>query len=153
MPPQPKTARAHRSFQRASQRAIRLGLIIGAALSGVAIAWLLIANRIPSLDRLASLRNIAAVGLAMVFMLVPFYRFRKNPHHLFTCGLTAWSLLTLVYAILQIPFPRLATRMGTFHFFVLGAILLGLAAALLWVLQMALTLWHGPAVPARRRAL
>jgi hypothetical protein len=148
MPPQPKRARA----QQASRRAIRLGLIIGAALSGVAIAWLLIANRIPSLDRLALLRNIAAVGLAMVFMFVPFYRFRKDPHYLFSCGLTAWSILTLVYAILQIPFPRLATRMGTFHFFMMGAVLLGLAAALLWVLQMVVILWHGPAVPSRRRA-
>jgi hypothetical protein len=148
MPPQPKSARAHR----ASQRAIRLGLILGAALSCVAIAWLLIANRIPSLDRLALLRNSAAVGLAMAFMLVPFYRLRKDPHYLFSCGLTAWSILTLVYAILQIPFPRLATRMGTFHFFMMGTVLLGLAAALLWVLQMVATLWHGPALPSRRRA-
>jgi hypothetical protein len=58
----------------------------------------------------------------------------------------------LVYAILQIPFPRLAARMGTFHFFILGAVLLGMVSALLWVGQLVLTLWHGPPVPARRRA-
>jgi hypothetical protein len=148
MPPRLKTARLHRS----PQRTLRLGVIVGAALSGVAIAWLLVANRLPALDRLAMPRNLAAVALAMIFMLVPFYRFRRNPYHLFTCGLTAWSILTLVYAILQIPFPRLTTRMGTFHFFVLGAVLLGLASALLWVLQIVFSLWHGPAVPARRRA-
>lgn len=148
MPPRLKTALHHRS----SQAAIRLGLVIGVALSGVAIAWLLVANRIPALDPLAMLRNLLAVALATIFMLVPVYRFRKSPAHVFTCGLTAWSILTLIYAILQIPFPRLGTRMGTFHFFMLGAVLLGLASAVLWVARLVLTLWHGPTLPARRRA-
>ena len=121
-------------------------------MSGVAVAWLLVANRIPALDSLAMPRNLAAVALATIFMLVPVYRFRRSPAHVFICGLTAWSILTLIYAILQIPFPRLATRMGTFHFFMLGAVLLGLASALLWVARLVLALWHEPAVPARRRA-
>ena len=148
MPPRPKTAHLHQP----SRAAVRLGLVVGAALAGVAIAWLLIANRFPALDRLAMLRNLVAGTLLIMFMLVPVYRFRRYPSHVFTCGLTAWSILTLVYAILQIPFPRLGIRMGTFHFFMLGAVLLGLASALLWVLQLVLTLRHGPAVPARRRA-
>jgi hypothetical protein len=148
MPPSPHNARA----RTAAQAIIKLGLIVGAALSGVAIAWLLIANRIPSFDQLAMPRNLAAGALAVIFMLVPIYRFRRSPSHLFTCGLTAWSILTLVYAILQIPFPRLATRMGTFHFFILGAVLLGLASALLWVLQLLMLLRHGPAIPMRKRA-
>jgi hypothetical protein len=121
-------------------------------LGGVAIVWLVIANRFPALDRLAMLRNLAAGTLLIVFMLVPVCRFRRYPSHVLTCGLTAWSILTLVYAILQIPFPRLGIRMGTFHFFMLGAVLLGLASALLWVTQLVFNLWHGPAVPARRRA-
>jgi hypothetical protein len=148
MPPRPKTVHHHGS----SQAAVKLGLVIGLALSGVAIAWLLVANRIPALDPLAMLRNLAAVALATIFMLVPVYRFRRSPAHVFTCGLTAWSILTLIYAILQIPFPRLATRMGTFHFFMLGAVLLGLASALLWVARLVLALCQGPALPARRRA-
>ena len=148
MPPRPKITKLHRS----SQAALRLGLVIGAALSGVAIAWLLIANRLPALDRLALLRNAAAGALVIVLMLVPVYRFRKYPSHAFTCGLTAWSILTLIYAILQIPFPRLGIRMGTFHFFMLGAVLLGFASALLWVVHLLMTLWHEPALPARKRA-
>ena len=148
MPPPPKIAQVHRS----SQAPLRLGLVIGAALSGVAIAWLLIANRLPALDRLAMPRNLAAGALLIAFMLVPVYRFRKYPSHAFTCGLTAWSILTVIYAILQIPFPRLGMRMGTFHFFMLGAVLLGLASALIWVTRLLLTLWQGPAVPARKRA-
>lgn len=137
---------------RSAHTTLRLGLVIGAGLSGVAIAWLLIANRLPSLDPLAMLRNMAAGALVIALMLVPACRFRRHPSHVFSCGITAWSILTLVYAILQIPFPRLGTRMGTFHFFMLGAVLLGLASALLWVLQLVLILRQGPVVPARKRA-
>ena len=147
MPPRPKV-----QAPQSSQAVLRLGLVIGVALSGVAVAWLLIANRVPALDRQAMLRNLAAGALAIAFMLVPVCRFRSCPSHVFACGLTAWSVLTLAYAILQIPFPRLGTRMGTFHFFMLGAVLLGLASALLWVIHLVLTLWHGSPVPARRRA-
>jgi hypothetical protein len=149
MPPRlKKSAHADRS----AHTTLRLGLVIGAGLSGVAIAWLLIANRLPSLDSLAMLRNMAAGALVIALMLVPACRFRRHPSHLFACGLTAWSILTLVYATLQIPFPRLGIRMGTFHFFMLGAVLLGLASALLWVLQLLLILRQGPVIPARRRA-
>jgi len=149
MPPRPRKTAHSDGLVDAT---LRLGLVIGAALSGVAIAWLLIANRLPALDRLAMLRNIAAGASIIILMLVPTYRFRKNPSHVFVCGLTAWSILTLVYAILQIPFPRLGIRMGTFHFFMLGAVLLGLASALLWVIQLVLSLRQGPPIPARKRA-
>jgi hypothetical protein len=148
MPPRPKTAPVHRSVE----AAIRLGLIIGMALSGVAVAWLLVANRLPAFDRLAMPRNLAAVAIATILLLIPIYRFRRHPSHALSCGLTAWAILTLIYAILQIPFPRLATRLGTFHFFILGAILLALASAVLWVTAQALMCWHGPVVPRRRRA-
>lgn len=151
MPPQPrKTATAH--AVRSVHKILSLGMVVGAALSGVAVAWLLIANRLPSLDPLAMLRNLAAGALVIGLMLVPACRFRRHPSHLFACGITAWSILTLVYAILQIPFPRLGIRMGTFHFFILGAVLVGLASALLWVTQLVLILRHGPVVPARKRA-
>jgi hypothetical protein len=146
MPPRStKTAHDDRSAQ-----ALKLGLVIGAGLSGVAIAWLLIANRLPALDPLAMIRNVAAGALVIMLMLVPACRFRRHPSHLFACSITAWSILTLVYAVLQIPFPRLAARMGTFHFFMLGAVLLGLASALLWVIQMILVLRHAPPLPARK---
>ena len=149
MPPRlKKSAHSHRS----AHTTLRLGLVVGAGLSGVAIAWVLIANRIPALDPLAMLRNMAAGALVIAFLLVPACRFRRHPSHFFACGVTAWSILTLVYAILQIPFPRLGLRMGTFHFFMLGAVLLGLASALLWVVQSVLILRQGPVVPARKRA-
>jgi hypothetical protein len=149
MPPQ-STKSAH--ADQLAHTTLRLGLAIGAALSGVAITWLLIANRLPALDGLAMLRNIAAGASVIILMLVPACRFRKHPSHLFVCGVIAWSILTLVYALLQIPFPRLGIRMGTFHFFMLGAVLLALASALLWVMQMVFILRHAPPIPARKRA-
>lgn len=146
MPPRPHVAH----LRRLSRAELWLGMVVGAGLSGIAIAWLLVANRLPSFDHLAMVRNIAAGILAVGLMLVPVCRFLKRPLHVFACGLTAWSILTLVYAILQLPFPRLATRMGTFHFFMLGALILGLASALLWVAQLVVGLCHEPAVPVRR---
>jgi hypothetical protein len=150
MPPQPRSSKKATDVDVTA--AARLGVAMGGALSGVAIAWLLIANRVPALDGLALLRNLTAGALLIALMLVPVCRFRRHPSHLFGCGITAWSVLTLIYAILQIPFPRLGIRMGTFHFFMMGAVFLALTSALLWVGQLVLTLCHGPAVPARKRA-
>jgi len=118
----------------------------------VAIAWLLIANRVPALDRFALLRNMAAGAIVIVLLiLVPVYRFRRHPSHLFACTFTSWVILTAIYALLQIPFPRLGMRLGTFHFFVLGAVVLGLAASLVWVIHLVWILRSEPAVVARRR--
>ena len=147
MPSTPSGTQAHASVR----TTVRPGLMVGAALSAVAIAWLLLANRVPTLDRLALLRNLAAGALAVVFMLVPVFRFRKHPWHLLSCGITAWSVLTVTYAILQIPFPRLGMRMGTFHFFILGAVLLALASALLWVVHLLFGLRHPTPLTAHRR--
>ncbi|HZP31744.1 MAG TPA: hypothetical protein VFB23_00170 [Candidatus Acidoferrales bacterium] len=153
MPPRRSITHAHGPHaHRPSEAAIRLGLIIGTALSAVAIVWLLLANRFPEFDRLAMVRNLAAVVLSAILMLIPVYRFWKHPPHVLTCGLTAWAILTVMYAALQIPFPRLSTRLGIFHFFMLGAILLALISALLWVVPLLLTLRQGPPVPARKRA-
>jgi uncharacterized membrane protein YvlD (DUF360 family) len=153
MPPRYSSAHAHRSHgHRPSEAAIRLGLVIGAAISAVAVSWLLLANWFPEFDRLAIVRNLAAIVLSAVLMLIPVYRFWKRPPHVFTCGLTSWAILTVMYAVLQIPFPRLSTRLGTFHFFMLGAVILALVSALLWVASLLLTLRHGPPIPARKRA-
>jgi hypothetical protein len=125
--------------------------MLGAAVSGVVIAWLLIANRVPGLERIALFRNLAAGMLVILLMLVAVYRFRRRPSHLFGCTFTSWVILTAVYAILQIPFPRLGMRMGTFHFFMLGAVVLGLASSLVWVIHLVWILRSQPAIMARKR--
>ena len=146
MPPLPDIAQA-----RSTRRTLKAGLILGAALSGVAVAWLLIANRVPALEGLALLRNLSAGALVVLLMLVPVYRFRRHPSHLFGCTLTSWAILTAIYAVLQIPFPRLGMRMGTFHFFMLGAVVLGLASSLVWVIHLVLILRSEPAIATRKQ--
>lgn len=140
------------SHVRSTRETLKAGLILGAALSGVAIAWLLIANRVPALEGLALFRNLAAGGLVIILMTVPVYRFRRHPSHLFICTFTSWAILTALYALLQIPFPRLGTRLGTFHFFMMGAVVLGLASSLVWVIHVLLLLRSEPVIVARRRA-
>ena len=139
------------SHVRSTRETLKAGLILGAALSGVAIAWLLIANRVPALEGIALFRNLAAGVLVILLMLVPVFRFRRHPSHLFACTFTSWVILTAIYALVQIPFPRLGTRMGTFHFFMLGAVVLGLASSVVWVVHLLLLLRTEPVIAARRR--
>jgi hypothetical protein len=146
MPPPPDFAQS-----RSTRETLKAGLMLGAAVSGVVISWLLIANRVPGLERIALFRNLAAGMLVILLMLVPVYRFRRHPSHLFGCTFTSWVILTAVYAILQIPFPRLGMRMGTFHFFMLGAVVLGLASSLVWVIHLVWILRSEPAIMARKR--
>jgi len=146
MPPPPDIAQS-----RSTRETLKAGLMLGAAVSGVVIAWLLIANRVPGLERIALFRNLAAGMLVILLMLVAVYRFRRHPSHLFGCTFTSWVILTAVYAILQIPFPRLGMRMGTFHFFMLGAVVLGLASSLVWVIHLVWILRSQPAIMARKR--
>jgi hypothetical protein len=146
MPPPPDIAQS-----RSTRETLKAGLMLGAAVSGVVIAWLLIANRVPGLERIALFRNLAAGMLVILLMLVAVYRFRRRPSHLFGCTFTSWVILTAVYAILQIPFPRLGMRMGTFHFFMLGAVVLGLASSLVWVIHLVWILRSQPAIMARKR--
>ena len=147
MPPPPDVAQS-----RSTRETLKAGLMLGAALSGVVIAWLLIANRVPALERVAMLRNMAAGAVVFVLLiLVPVYRFRRHPSHLFACTFTSWAILTAVYAILQVPFPRLGMRMGTFHFFMLGAFVLGLASSLVWVIHLVWILRSEPVIVVRKR--
>jgi len=146
MPPPPDIAQS-----RSTRETLKAGLMLGAAVSGVVIAWLLIANRVPGLERIALFRNLAAGMLVILLMLVAVYRFRRRPSHLFGCTFTSWVILTAVYAILQIPFPRLGMRMGTFHFFMLGAVVLGLASSLVWVIHLVWILRSEPVIVVRKR--
>jgi len=146
MPPSP-----HIADVRSTRETLKAGLVLGAALSGVAVAWLLIANRVPALEGIALFRNLAAGALGLLLMLVAVYRFRRHPSHLFGCTLTSWVILTAIYSLLQIPFPRLGMRLGTFHFFMLGAVVIGLASSVVWVIHLLLLLRAEPVIVARKR--
>jgi hypothetical protein len=116
--------------------ALRNGIFAGIHLSCVLVAWLVIANRVPELERYAAIRNVAGLALLVSVMAIPVLRFRHEPGRLLAAGLAAWTLLSLTYRVAEMHFTLLANRAGGLHIFMLGAVSYGLLAVLAWVIQM-----------------
>lgn len=124
----------------ARNQAFRLGIVLGVCFSGVGLTWLLVANRMRHLDPFASQRNLALAATFGVLGLVPACRFLKSPGRSFLSGITAWAILSLTYSLTELSFPKLGTRLGAFHLFVLGCLLFGLVAVLAWIVNLAIRL-------------
>ena len=112
---------------------LRTGVLTGIYLSCVLVAWLIVANRIPQLDAFAGIRNLATGAVIILLLAIPVLRFRSKPVRMFVSGLTAWTLLTFIYIVTEMHFSLLESRMGAFHFFMLGAISYGFVAVFDWV--------------------
>jgi hypothetical protein len=123
---------------------VALGTVLGACLAGIAIAWLLVANRAPSLAQFAFERNLIAGAAIGVLMLLPFFLFLGSPRRIFLSGVIAWTILALSYRVLAFLFVRLEERLGAFHLFALGAIVFGMLAAVDWVVIL---LWAARTTP------
>jgi hypothetical protein len=120
--------------------AFGLGVFLGVCFSGVGLAWLLLANRVPHLDQFASERNLALAIVFALLGLVPACRFMKSPGRSFLSGVTAWTIVTAMYFLAELVFPRLATRLSAFHLFALGCVVFGFLAALAWVMNLVIML-------------
>ena len=120
--------------------AFSLGVLLGVCFSGVGLTWLLLANRVPYLDQYAIERNLSLAIAFIVLGLIPTSRFMKSPWRSFLCGITAWAIFTATYSVTELHFPGLATRLSSFHLFVLGGVVLGLLAALSWVMNLVIVL-------------
>jgi len=120
--------------------AFSLGVLLGVCFSGVGLTWLLLANRVPYLDQYAFERNLSLAIAFIVLGLIPTSRFMKSPRRSFLCGITAWAIFTATYSATELHFSRLATRLSAFHVFVLGGVVLGLLAALSWVMNLVIVL-------------
>jgi hypothetical protein len=112
---------------------LRIGVFTGVYLSSVFVGWLFVANRVPQLETFAGIRNLAAGAAVIVLMTIPVLRFRREPVRMFVSGLTAWTLLTLMYLGMETHYSLLESRMGAFHVFMLGAITYGFVAVFHWV--------------------
>lgn len=123
-------------FSRGRKQAMSAGVFLGICFSAIGLTWLLLANRVPHLDPFAAERNIALGVTFVVLGIVPTCRFMTSPGRNFLCGVIGWAILTALYAVAELVFPRLATRLGAFHLFVLGCMLFGLLAALAWVVNL-----------------
>ena len=129
---------------------VTLGTILGACLAGISIAWLVVANRAPSLAQFALERNLIAGAAVGVLMLLPFLLFMGSPARVFFSGIIAWTILAVCYRVLGFVFVRLADRLGAFHLFALGAVVLGALAAAEWVVLLLLALRRSPLAAIRR---
>ena len=118
------------AFRNAS---VRTGVYVGVALSIALSGWVIVANRVPLLERFAFLRNLGAVALLGLLALIPVIRFWRMPGNLLASSLVAWGIFTLTYRVLCMDFAHLAERFSAVLIFVLGAVLYMLVVTLSWI--------------------
>jgi hypothetical protein len=124
---------AYEPFHVLRNASVRTGIYVGIILSVVFSGWVIIANHVPSLDRFALARNLAAVVLLGLVALIPVVRFWRMPGNLLASSLVAWLLFSLAYRILCMDFRGLAERFGAVQIFMLGAVLYMLVVSLSWI--------------------
>jgi hypothetical protein len=115
---------------------MRTGILTGIYASCVFVAWLIVANRLSAMDRFAGPRNTLTVGILLLILGIPVLRFLHEPGRMFAAGLAAWTILTVTYLATEIYFTLLASRIGGFHLFTLGAVSYGIVAVFDWVFLM-----------------
>jgi hypothetical protein len=106
---------------------------MGVLLSLVLTAWLILANRVSVLDRLAIVRNAAALAVLFLIAFEPIARFRNSARDLLISGGIGWAIGSLCYFGWTLYFERLSPRMGAFHIFVLGAGIYLVLAVVVWI--------------------
>jgi tetrahydromethanopterin S-methyltransferase subunit B len=133
--------------------ALFTGIWVGAALSVLFTVWVVVANRMQSLERFADLRNAAAAASFFLVCLIPLVRFRNSANQFFTSGAVGWAIASLCYFVWSLYFGRLQNRMSAQQFFVMGIAIYGLAAILVWLggLLRSARVHHVSMQPAPRR--
>jgi len=131
------TVRAHLpaygSFRVFRNASVRTGVYVGVLLSIVFSGWVVVASRVPVLERFALVRNLAAVAVLGLVAVIPVLRFWRMPGHLLSSSLIAWVFFSLSYRVLCMGFTRLAERFSVVLIFVLGAVLYMLVVTLSWI--------------------
>ena len=124
---------AYGSFHAFRNASVRTGVYVGIVLSIAFSSWVIVANRVPFLDRFAFARNLAAVALLGLLALIPVLRFWRMPGNLLASSLLGWLIFSLTYRILCMDFPGLEGRISAVQIFVLGAVLYMLVVTLSWI--------------------
>ena len=134
------TVRAHlpayELFHPFRNASVRTGIYVGTVLSFALGVWVIVANRVPVLERFALARNLAAVALLGLIALIPILRFWRLPGNLLASSLIAWAIFSLFYRVLCMYFARLGARFSAVQIFVLGAVLYMLVVSLSWIWAM-----------------
>jgi uncharacterized membrane protein required for colicin V production len=114
-------------------RAVRSGVYIGVLLAVVLSSWIYVANRVPSLERVALERNLVAASLLFVLALFPVLRFFRQPRNLLISALIAWTLLSFTYRVLCLFFGGLEDWHSPLQIFTAGVVLYLIVATLSWI--------------------
>jgi len=113
--------------------AVRTGVYVGVCLTVVFSAWLILANRVPFLERFALMRNVGAGVLLGLFALVPVLRFMVAPGYLLASSLVGWLMFSVSYSILCLFFLELENRLSPFQVFMLGAVVYMIVTTICWI--------------------
>jgi hypothetical protein len=126
--------------------AVRTGVYVGLGLSLIFAAWVVVANRMPLLERFALERNGAAAAAIGLLALIPLLRFYSMPGSLWASGSIAWGILSISYRLLGFFFTGLEQRYGAFQVFMAGAVVYTIVATISWI---ATVVWRlrGPHPP------
>jgi len=123
----------YRWFQFFRNASIRTGVYIGVCLTLVFLAWLVIANHVPLLERFALERNIAAAAVLCFLAAVPVLRFMRAPGNLLASSLIAWLIFSFSYRVFCMFFSKLSDWHSTFQVFMIGAVVYMILTTLCWI--------------------
>jgi hypothetical protein len=123
----------YRWFHVFKNTAVRMGVYIGVCLSLVLSSWIILANRVPFLERFALERNLAGAALLGLLAVIPVIRFLRSPGYMLSSSLVAWMIFSLSYRLLCIYFELLGTKYSAFQIFMLGFVIYMILATLSWI--------------------
>lgn len=137
-----------------SHPALRTGIYTGALLVIVMLGALVVANRIPALERYALERNAISYTLFVIFMLIPVVRFWNRPLKMFTSAMIGWTMFVVAYDIAGMVFQNLFESVRHTPFLALteGAVVYGVCSVISWVGGMVVHARRHPIAPSRKAA-
>ncbi len=134
--------------------ALRVGAVSGVCLTAVMLFALVAANRVPWMENFAGVRTAVSYALFGMVMLVPVACFRRQPRLLFAAGMVGWTLFSLGYFLTgSFLFYNLFERLNRppFLAFLLGGMVYGGIAAIIWVGSLLSAARHLPLIRSRHR--
>jgi len=137
---------------RRSRSPVRTGIHTGALLIAVMFGFLVVANRIPSLERYALERNAVACALFVILMLYPVIRFLDRPRQMFFSAIIGWVTFAAAYDLAGLFFHDLFNVLRTpFQALIEGGLVYGVIAGILWVGEMCLHARRHSIAPSRKQ--
>jgi len=123
----------YRWFHFFRSAAIRTGVYVGVCLTLVFVAWVVIANQLPFLERFALERNDAAKAVFGFLASIPVLRFFRHPGNLLASSLIGWFFFATCYTGLCLVFSGLSNWHSPLWVFVIGAVVYTIFSTVCWI--------------------